>query len=174
MAAVQTGFHMLAADPLDLTELVERLNRSMCERSGGGRHMITAFIGELGMGTRTLTWINAGHNPPILVQDNGTLEKLAGSGLPLGAFITSRYESQTTQLDPGSTLYVYTDGVIEAVNESGSEYGEERLVQLLTGLRGIDAAGRLKTILASVDQFASAAAQYDDITCLVLRVRGRA
>jgi sigma-B regulation protein RsbU (phosphoserine phosphatase) len=174
MAAIQTGFHLLAAESVCLTDLIERLNRSMCERSGGGRHMITAFIGELDIGTRMLTWVNAGHNPPVLVRGDGTLEKLTGSGLPLGAFTISRYESRSTQLEPGSALYVYTDGVIEAVDETGAEYGEQRLVRLVSGLRGLDAAGSLKTILDSVDRFAGAVAQYDDITCLVLRVRGGA
>src|ERR1035438_8588108 len=114
MAAVQTGFHTLAADPVPLIELAARLNRSMCLRSGGGRHLITAFLAELDTSTRSLTWVNAGHNPPILVRSGGALEHLEDGGLPLGAFTASRYESGCTELRPGDALYIYTDGVIEA------------------------------------------------------------
>jgi serine phosphatase RsbU (regulator of sigma subunit) len=170
MAAVQTGLHTLAADPVPLIELAARLNRSMCERSGGGRHLITAFLAELETSTRSLTWVNAGHNPPILVRSGGALEHLEDGGLPLGAFTASRYESGRTELRPGDALYIYTDGVIEAVDESGAEYGEERLARQLTALGTTGAAASLSRIFESVDRFAGAAPQYDDITCLVLRV----
>jgi sigma-B regulation protein RsbU (phosphoserine phosphatase) len=76
MAAVQTGFHTLAADPVPLVELAARLNRSMCLRSGGGRHLITAFVAELDTSTRSFTWVNAGHNPPILIRSGGALQHL--------------------------------------------------------------------------------------------------
>jgi len=170
MAAVQTGFHTLAADPVPLIELAARLNRSMCARSGGGRHLITAFIAELETSTRSLTWVNAGHNPPILVRSGGALEHLEDGGLPLGAFTVSRYESGSTELRPGDALYIYTDGVIEALDESGAEYGEDRLRRRLAALGNTDAAASLSRIFESVDRFAGAAPQYDDITCLVLRV----
>jgi serine phosphatase RsbU (regulator of sigma subunit) len=170
MAAVQTGLHTLAADPVPLIELAARLNRSMCERSGGGRHMITAFLAELEIATRSLTWVNAGHNPPILVRSGGALEHLEDGGLPLGAFTASRYESGCTELRPGDALYIYTDGVIEAVDESGAEYGEDRFERQLAALGTTGAAASLSRIFESVDRFAGAAPQYDDITCLVLRV----
>ena len=170
MAAVQTGFHTLAADPAPLTELAARLNRSMCERSGGGRHLITAFLAELDLPTRSLTWVNAGHNPPILLKSGGALDYLKEGGLPLGAFPATRYESGSATLRSGDALYIYTDGVVEALNESGAEYGEDRLVGLLTALGTTDAAASLGRIFESVDRFAGATPQYDNITCLVLRV----
>jgi len=170
MAAVQTGFQTLAADPVPLTELAARLNRSVCVRSGGGRHMITAFIAELDTSTRSLAWVNAGHNPPILVRTGGALEHLEDGGLPLGAFTMSRYESGCTQLRSGDALYIYTDGVIEALDESGAEYGEDRLAKQLAALGTTDAAASLTRIFESVDRFAGATPQYDDITCLVLRI----
>ncbi len=170
MAAVQTGFHTLAADPVPLDELAARLNRSMCARSGGGRHLITAFIAELETSTHSLTWVNAGHNPPILLRNGGVQEHLSDGGLPLGAFPVSRYESGSTELHSGDTLFIYTDGVVEALDESGAEYGEDRLKKLVAALGNADAAASLSRIFESVDGFAGAAPQYDDITCLVLRV----
>src|SRR5271165_3418835 len=170
MAAVQTGFHTLAADNVPLIELASRLNRSMCERSGGGRHLITAFIAELDIATRNLTWVNAGHNPPILVRSGGAQEHLVDGGLPLGAFTVSRYQNGCTELHAGDTLYIYTDGVIEALNESGAEYGEDRLAREVGALGASGAAASLKHIIESVERFAGATPQYDDITCLVLRV----
>ena len=173
MAAVQTGFHTLAADDVPLIELVSRLNRAMFERSGGGRHLITAFIAELDIATRCLTWVNAGHNPPLLVRSGGPLQHLEEGGLPLGAFTMSRYQNGSTELQSGDALYIYTDGVIEALNESGGEYGEDRLARQVSALGTTGAAASLRQIFESVDRFAGATPQYDDITCLVLRVEAR-
>jgi sigma-B regulation protein RsbU (phosphoserine phosphatase) len=170
MAAVQTGFHTLAADPVPLNELAARLNRSMCERSGGGRHLITAFIAELDTSTHSLGWVNAGHNPPILLRNTGAVEHLEAGGIPLGAFSLSPYKSGHTELRPGDALYIYTDGVIEALDESGAEYGEDRLAKLVAALTTANAATSLSRIFESVDRFAGAVPQYDDITCLVMRV----
>ena len=170
MAAVQAGLHTLAADPVPLAELATRLNRAMCERSGGGRHLITAFIAEFDAATRSLGWVNAGHNPPILVRSGSPLEHLKEGGLPLGAFPVSRYESGHTELRSGDALYIYTDGVVEAMDPSGAEYGEDRLATLVATLTTTTAAASLSRIFESVDRFAGAAPQYDDITCLVLRV----
>src|SRR5450432_2312140 len=174
MAAVQTGFHTLAADPVPLVELAARLNRSMCERSGGGRHLITAFIAELDTATRSLIWVNAGHNPPILLRSGGALEYLKEGGLPLGAFTVSQYECGRTELRSGDALWIYTDGVIEAMDESGAEYGEDRLAKQVAALGTTGAAASLSRIFESVDRFAAAVPQYDDITCLVLRVAAAA
>ena len=174
MAAVQTGLHTLAEDPVPLTELAARLNRAMCARSGGGRHLITAFLAELDLSTRSLTWVNAGHNPPILLRSGGAFEHLEAGGLPLGAFTVSRYESGSTKLRSGDALYIYTDGVVEALNETGEEYGEDRLAGLLAALGASSAAASLRQIFESVDRFAGATPQYDAITCLVLRVAAAA
>ena len=168
MAAVQTAFHTLAADPVPLIELAARLNRSMVERSGGGRHLITAFVAELDIPTRSLTWVNAGHNPPVLRRSGGAIEHLKEGGLPLGAFAVSQYESGRTELRPGDALYVYTDGVVEALDKSGAEYGEDRFEREIAALGTSDAAASLSRIFESVDRFAGAVPQYDDITCLVV------
>ncbi len=170
MAAIQTGFHTLAADPVPLVELTTKLNRSMCERSGGGRHFTTAFIAELDIPSRTLEWVNAGHNPPLLVRQNGSIDRLADGGLPLGAFAFSQYTSGCNHLQAGDSLYIYTDGVVEAVNESGAEFGEDRLAREVSALRTPNAVANLRRIFDSVDRFAGPAPQYDDITCLVVCV----
>jgi sigma-B regulation protein RsbU (phosphoserine phosphatase) len=77
---------------------------------------------------------------------------------------------RTTELRSGDALYIYTDGVIEALDESGAEYGEDRLARQVAALGTTDAAASLSRIFESVDRFAGAVPQYDDITCLVLRV----
>jgi sigma-B regulation protein RsbU (phosphoserine phosphatase) len=132
--------------------------------------LITAFVAELDTSTRSLTWVNAGHNPPILLRSGGALQHLEEGGLPLGAFPLSSYQSGCTELRSGDALYIYTDGVVEALDESGAEYGEDRLAGLVAAFGTIDAAASLRGILESVDRFAGATPQYDDITCLVLRV----
>jgi len=114
--------------------------------------------------------VNAGHNPPILRRTGGALEYLKDGGLPLGAFPAARYESGRTELGPGDALFIYTDGVVEAQNESGAEYGDNRLAKQVDALGSASAAASLSAIFESVDRFASATPQYDDITCLILRV----
>jgi sigma-B regulation protein RsbU (phosphoserine phosphatase) len=141
----------------------------MFERSGGGRHLITAFIAEMDISTRSLTWVNAGHNPPILLRSGGAIEHLEEGGLPLGAFAESQYESGRTEMRSGDALYIYTDGVVEALDESGAEYGEDRLERQVAALGSADAAASLSRIFESVDRFAGAVPQYDDITCLVVK-----
>ena len=101
------------------------------------------------------------------------MEYLKEGGLPLGAFKGAPYQSGQSTLRPGDGLYIYTDGVIEALNESGIEYGEDRLAGQVGMLTGATAAAGLSRIFESVDAFAGAVPQYDDITCLVLRVAAR-
>ena len=170
MASLQAGVHTLAAEALPLADLAARLNRSACERSGNGRHFTTAFLAEIDPATRAMVWVNAGHNPPLLVRAGGAVEQLPAGGIPLGVMASAAYPYGETLLGPGDTLYVYTDGVTEAVNEFGAEYGDARLEQLVRADANAGAKARLERLLQSVDQFAGAAPQSDDITCLVLHV----
>ena len=170
MANLQASIHVLASEPVPLTDLMPRLNRSFSERSGNGRHYVTAFLGELDPLSHDFTWVNAGHNQPLLVRVDGAVEHLAEGGLPLGMFAGTSYQCGQTRLRDGDALYIYTDGVTETVDDHGEEFGDSRLENLVTGMRGLSAGESLRRLFSSVARFAGEASQSDDITCLVLRV----
>jgi serine phosphatase RsbU (regulator of sigma subunit) len=169
MATLQASLRTLATLPLSLPELVDRLNQYVCAQNLGGRRFITAFLGELELSTRRLTYVNAGHNWPVLRRVSGSIERLEAGGLPLGISAAAQYECCDTTLGAGDVLLVFTDGVIEAENDKEEEYGEGRMLGIVHGFLGRTAAQALGWLMASVDAFVGSARQHDDITCLVLR-----
>ena len=169
MATLQASLRTLATLPLSLPELVDRLNQYVCAQNLGGRRFITAFLAELELSTRRLTYVNAGHNWPVLRRASGSIERLEAGGLPLGISGAAQYQCCDTTLGPGDVLLVFTDGVIEAENDKEEEYGEGRMLGVVHGLLGRTAAHALGWLMASVDAFVGSARQHDDITCLVLR-----
>jgi len=172
MATFQASLQTLAAAPTTLLELVLALNRYACAHSLGGARFTTAFLAELDLDTQALTYVSAGHNPPILRRASGAVERLHAGGLPLGIRATAVYESGGSPLAPGDLLVIFTDGVVEAENDAGDEYGENRVLDVLcsSGPEPAEsAAATLTRLMTSVDAFVGATRQHDDITCLVLR-----
>jgi len=170
MATFQASLRTLAATPSSLSELALGMNRYSCARSLGGRRFTTAFFAELDPQTRSLTYVRAGHNAPILRRASGSVERLETGDLPLGIEPRTRYDCGATTLCPGDLLLIFTDGLVEALNEKNQEYGEERLLKGLDAAAGETADRTLKSLMAGVDGFVGATRQYDDITCLVLRI----
>jgi sigma-B regulation protein RsbU (phosphoserine phosphatase) len=173
MATFQASLHALLTATETLADLVAGLNRYACDHSQDGRRFTTAFIAEYEPATRRLSYINAGHNAALLKHVNGSVDHLPSSGLPLGIPAihdeASGYSETSLQLSPGDTLIVFTDGLVEAVNYEGTEYGEERLLQALTFPIKETAALMLERLLAEVGRFVGETHQQDDITCLVFR-----
>ncbi len=169
MATLQASLRTLAGVCASPLELIERLNRYSCEQNVGGQRFTTAFLAELDPLTRQLTYINAGHNWPVLRRASGQIERLQTGGVPLGLIRNTRYESGQVTLVPGDLLLVFTDGLVEAINDKEVEYGEPRMFATLNGLSGRTAAEVLQGLMTSADQFVGSAPQHDDITCLVLR-----
>jgi len=170
MATFQASLQTLAAAPTTLLELVLALNRYACSHSLGGARFTTAFLAELDLDTHALTYVSAGHNPPVLRRASGAVERLEAGGLPLGIRANASYESGGSVLNPGDLLVICTDGVAEAENSAGEEYGEGRLLGLLAATApGESAAATLNRLMTSVDTFVGPTRQHDDITCLVLR-----
>jgi serine phosphatase RsbU (regulator of sigma subunit) len=174
MATFQSSLKTLVQKPIPLPDLVSRLCRYCCEHSLEGLRFTTAVIAELDPLTGALAYVNAGHNPPALRRADGTMEWLTTGGLPLGVQASIAYESATLSLRPGDRLVIFSDGVVEAQDPRGQEYGDARLAEVLKGIRAEDAAGTLDRLMASVDSFVGTAPRSDDITCLVLRYTGSA
>ena len=131
MATFQASLKTLSAISCSLAELVTGMNQYACTNSQGGLRFTTAFLAEFDPVTRTLTYINAGHNTPILRRNAGAVERLTVGGLPLGILADASYESGSLVLESGDWLAIFTDGVVEAMNQRDEEYGEQRLLEVL-------------------------------------------
>jgi sigma-B regulation protein RsbU (phosphoserine phosphatase) len=149
--------------------LMAHINRTLIRRAIQSR-FVTVMYGVFAPDGR-LTYTNAGHNPPILVGRNG-VRRLETGGLILGLFPHATYEEETLQLEDGDTLVVFSDGVTEALNGAGDEFGEERLLPCIDEHYDCPTDVLLDRLLATVRTFAASAAQNDDVTALVLRYRG--
>jgi serine phosphatase RsbU (regulator of sigma subunit) len=118
----------------------------------------------------SLMYSNAGHNPPVLLRRD-RVERLETGGLILGLFPQATYEEETLQLEQGDVLVIFSDGVTEAFNSAGEEFGESRLLECLHANRQCEPAQLLQKVLSSVQKFTAGAAQSDDVTALVLKYR---
>jgi len=169
MATFQASLRALAGSRGSLSDLVAGLNRQACSNNMNGRRFTTAFLAELDPVTGGLNYLCAGHNPPMLKHSDGTIERLKSESIPLGIEINEKYETGRTVLGVGDVLIIYTDGVTEARDEDGEEFGEARLLALAAEPFEERAAMTLSTIMRKLDEFVDGAPQHDDITCLVVR-----
>ena len=154
----------------DLADLLANLNRYVCAHSQQGRRFTTAIVAEYDPQTRELAYINAGHNAPVLRRSSGQIERLSLGGVPLGVNPAALYESASLRLEPDDLLVFFTDGVVEAFNEQGAEFGEPRWLAAISSLANPTAAAALQQLMAAVDEFVGTTRQFDDITCMVFRV----
>lgn len=169
MATLQASLRTIAGERVSVAELVMRLNRYASAYSLDGRRFTTAVLCEYEPVSRRLTYVNAGHNAPILRRSNGSFETLEIGGLPLGIKIGAEYETATVELRPGDALIFFTDGVVEAFNQSGEEFGNSRWQGAIRNLPDWNAQEALQFLMKRVDEFVGATRQADDITCLVFR-----
>jgi phosphoserine phosphatase RsbU/P len=130
----------------------------------------TLFYGIYDGAKRRLQYVNAGHNPPMVIRRDGSILSLEAGGAPLGIFADSSYEQGTVELNPGDLILAYTDGVIEATNAAESEWGVEGLRKAATRSSALCADGIVDAIFASMDEF-SLGRQIDDATVVVVRMR---
>ena len=172
MATFQASLRTLSATPSSLIEIVAAMNRYACTNSQSGLRFTTAFLAEFDPFTRTLSYINAGHNNPILRRSSGTVERLVAGGLPLGIRAEAVYDSGSAILQAGDWLVIFTDGVIEALNEREEEYGEPRLLEVLRAGAASTPDELLRRLLSDVDTFVGATPQHDDITCMLVKISG--
>jgi len=168
MATFQASLRALAGVSGSLADLAGGLNRQVCANSQNGR-FTTAFIAELDPANGNLTYLSAGHNPPILRREDGRIERLKSENIPLGIEIKEIYKTTVTRLEPRDLLVIYTDGVTEARNEDQEQFGETRLMALLPIAGDEKSALTLSNVMHVLDEFVGAAPQHDDITCLIVR-----
>ena len=171
MATMQASLRTIAGEDAPLVDLVARLNRYASAYSLDGRRFTTAILAQYDPGSGRLEYVNAGHNPPVLRRADGSLEKLEAGGLPLGIESTAVYESAAVELRSGDAVIFYTDGVVEAFNSAGQEFGNPRWFETVRSLPQGSAQHSLEYLMWQLDVFVGATRQSDDITCLVFRCK---
>jgi phosphoserine phosphatase RsbU/P len=168
MMALHARVHVLAEDPGDLGGFMVRLNKATCASCPSNR-FITFFFCLLDPASGLVRFANAGHNPPILMRASGAFQMLEGGGPVLGILPIAPYTEMTVQMEPGDMLVLYSDGVTEANNPGYDEFGEERLVEVLRQHRRERAEEIVEAVMKGLNEFASGAAQADDITLVVAK-----
>ena len=172
MATFQASLKTLSTAQVALPELASNMNRYACSNSQGGLRFTTAFLAEYDPVRRTVDYINAGHNNPILRRANGQIERLDVGGLPFGILPETKYDSATVTLAPGDWLVIFTDGLVEAENARQEDFGEARLLAAIEAGKAVEPADMLKRLMAEVDLFVGNTPQHDDVTCMLLKSEG--
>lgn len=154
----------------DPGDCLTRVN-ALLERENEASMFVTVFYGVIDLRSLTLSYANAGHNPPLVLQADGTVVATKPTGdLVLGVMPGIEYRTASTILSPRDALFLYTDGLTEAFDVNENEYTEARLIRALAECRGQSAAEIGDGCIAAVETFATGAAQADDMTCLVVRI----
>lgn len=169
MATFQASLKTLSTAQVALPELAANMNRYACSNSQGGLRFTTAFLSEYDAAHRTLDYINAGHNNPMLRRASGQIERLDVGGLPFGILPDAKYESARVTLNPGDWLIIFTDGLVEAVNARNEEYGEPRVLMTIEAGKALTPADLLKRLMSELDHFVGNTPQHDDVTCMLLK-----
>jgi phosphoserine phosphatase RsbU/P len=167
---LQGIFFTTASMDLPLTGIFSRVNRYLCDRSGGDRYA-TVFYGVLDK-AGTFEYVNAGHVPPLIRRGSGVIDRLDLASFPVGMFPEAEYESASVKLEKDDFLVIYTDGVSEAANVQAEMFEEERLRGLIENFKGQTVEELAETIREGVKAFTEGAAQSDDVTILVIQYKG--
>jgi sigma-B regulation protein RsbU (phosphoserine phosphatase) len=168
MANLQASLRTLVGEDKPIGEIIGKVNNLIVENTDIDK-FITAFYGVLDIKTGAFAYSNAGHNPPLLVHADGSIDLLDKGGLVLGMMKNVPFEEETVQLQPDDRIVMYTDGVTEAMDAHEEEYGEERLLQAIkdhSALR-IEALGR--EIVSQIQSFSAGDQQQDDITLVIIQ-----
>ena len=169
-AKLQATLRALAPSALDLKTLGASLN-GVLARAGLDNRYATLFYAEIASESSEVRYLNAGHNPALLVR-GATIESLPASSLPLGMLPGTAYAEGSARLQRGDVLVLYSDGISEATNAAGEEYGLDRLTAAVTRAAGLSAESAAKHILESALGFVDGEKPHDDQSILILRRTG--
>ncbi|WP_051237481.1 SpoIIE family protein phosphatase [Ottowia thiooxydans] len=171
MAISRTLLKNIAQFLQDPADIIDRLNKQLCAENEQ-MMFVTVFLCLLDLKTGQLDYVNAGHNPPLLLRADGAVETMPrGKNMALAVMDDFEFKPGRTQLNPGDTLLLYTDGVTEAANPEGHFFGEARLTELVSQYK--PGSGNLpEALLEAVREFEAGAQQTDDITCVTTKFLG--
>jgi sigma-B regulation protein RsbU (phosphoserine phosphatase) len=169
MSNMQATLRALIGRTSSLAELAGQASELLFAATPAEKY-VTAALVELAPASGTLTFVGAGHLDNLVLRASGETEALLSTGTPLGLFSPGApYDQSTHQLDPGDALVLFSDGVTEAQNADGEEFGEARLFEVLRACPGQPGAEVIDRVFAAIDAFAAGAPQFDDITVVVAR-----
>ncbi len=168
MASLRASLHSEVHIHYDMEKMTAKLN-DFIHRSSSINSFITFFFCELNMKSDELKFINAGHNPPVVMDKKGKISRLESCGLCLGMFPDVEYKTQTVAFNPGDITLLYTDGITESRNKENKEFEEERLVKLLKKNAKLSATDLAKQIQKEVETFTADTEQMDDQTVVVIK-----
>ena len=173
MSSLHAAIHAQSASHDSLVATISAVNRYLADNIPANR-FVTLFYAELDPESGALSFLNAGHNPPLIVHSAGTVEQLASGGLPLGIKRDAEYREGRTRLQRGDVLVIYSDGVTEAVSPSGEEFGATRLYEVVSRNINASAAGIRDRIESSLTKFAQGTSASDDITLVIVKRQAEA
>ena len=167
MMTAKTIIRGLAERGLSVDEIFTLANEKLCENNESGM-FVTAWMGKIDLSSGKISFANAGHNPPIIVHENGECEYLKSrTGFVLAGMEGMMYRANEMVLKKGDRIFLYTDGVTEATDKKEALYGEDRLLSYMDNNKNLNAEALLSGIKEDIDLFAGDAPQFDDITMLV-------
>jgi sigma-B regulation protein RsbU (phosphoserine phosphatase) len=170
MSSVRMALHVLASEPgASLPDLAAKMNRFL-HRSTPANSYATFFYGRIDDRTREFHYVNAGHLPPMLVR-SGEVQELSIGGSVVGLLEGLSYDEGRVSLEPGDVLVAFTDGVPEAQNPAEEEFGDARLKELVKAVAHLEADQIAARLLGELKDWIRDAAQYDDLTFIVMKVR---
>ena len=168
MALLLAMMRTLTDERLEPAELIARLNVQVCRQSPGNR-FITMFYSVLDLATGELTYVNAGHTPPLLFRSGGAVERLHDGGVALGMFDQSTFQAGRMLLHPDDLLAIYSDGITEAENPKGVPFDEQGLETVLAAERRNNVAATCAAVVRAVELHRADTRLADDLTLVLLR-----
>jgi sigma-B regulation protein RsbU (phosphoserine phosphatase) len=172
MSNLQASIRTAVRIGSDLKPMIEQINDLIYDNTQA-HQFITFFAGIYDAASSELHYVNAGHNPPLLVRKDGSMSTLESGGLILGAMADMTYEQETVRLDKGDLIFLYTDGLSEAENPEGDMYDEERVEEFVVRNRDLPIGEMVEKLAGEVEAFMDGAERKDDLTLLIARVRDR-
>lgn len=168
MSSLHAAIHAQAAAKSSLVETINSVNKYLSDNTPANR-FVTLFLAELDLTNGTLNYINAGHNPPLVARVNGQVQQLDSGGFPLGIIPMAEYEIGQVKLEAGEALVIYSDGVSEANNLKGEEFGIERLADVIKRNISSSASGLRDKVESALSGFTETAPAGDDITLVIVK-----
>jgi sigma-B regulation protein RsbU (phosphoserine phosphatase) len=165
MSNLQAAVRAFAQDGTPPASVCTSVNRLLCRNMASGR-FVTFCYARIDTASRRLTYANAGHNPPLLIRQNGSIERLSPGGTVLGVFPDNAYEQGEFPLMPGDRLVFYTDGISEARNAAGEELTDEAVAETASRHRALDADAMLAAMLVDIERFNEG--KYEDDATLIV------
>jgi sigma-B regulation protein RsbU (phosphoserine phosphatase) len=170
MSNVQASLRAFCNGDREITEAIAQVNRSVARAASGGK-FITLFYGEVDYGRGVLRFSNAGHNYPMLRRSDGSIVELTDGGLLLGLFEDAEYDRGEIPFAPGDALLLYSDGISEAADSRGQQFGEDRLRGIWQKCAALPSSEVIGSLLRDVERFRGSAGQGDDMTAVVVGPR---